>query len=164
MKTKICGLALAAAVSLAVLQAQQPAPSPVPQQPAQPATTQPSTTQQPAQTSPGQQPAAPNAAPDQSDDIGQVLHLGVNEVNLIFTVTDKHGHYIPNLKQNDFALLDDQNTRKKLHRSASRSIFRCAWELSSMPARLFALAFSLSSRQPTSSCSRFSNPAKTGRL
>ena len=114
MKTKICGLALAAAVSLAVLQAQQPAPSPVPQQPAQPATTQPSTTQQPAQTSPGQQPAAPNAAPDQSDDIGQVLHLGVNEVNLIFTVTDKHGHYIPNLKQNDFALLDDQKTPEKI--------------------------------------------------
>ena len=114
MKTKICGLALAAAVSVAVLQAQQPAPSPVPQQPAQPATTQPSTTQQPAQTSPGQQPAAPNAAPDQSDDIGQVLHLGVNEVNLIFTVTDKHGHYIPNLKQSDFALLDDQKTPEKI--------------------------------------------------
>jgi Ca-activated chloride channel homolog len=114
MKTKFCGLALAAAVSFAVLQAQQPAPSPVPQQPAQPATTQPSTTQQPAQSSPGQQPAAPNAAPDQSDDIGQVLHLGVNEVNLIFTVTDKHGHYIPNLKQNDFALLDDQKTPEKI--------------------------------------------------
>jgi len=110
MKTKFCGFALAAAVSLAVLQAQQPAPSPVPQQPAQPAATQPSTTQQPAQTSPGQQPAAP----DQSDDIGQILHLGVNEVNLIFTVTDKHGHYIPNLKQSDFALLDDQKTPEKI--------------------------------------------------
>ena len=36
------------------------------------------------------------------------LRLGVNEVNLIFTVTDKHGHYIPNLQQSDFALLDDQ--------------------------------------------------------
>src|SRR6478736_10128855 len=99
MKTKFCGLALAAAVSFAVLQAQQPAPSPVPQQPAQPATTQPSTTQQPAPTSPSQQPAVPNAAPDQSEDIGQILHLGVNEVNLIFTVTDKHEHYITNLKQ-----------------------------------------------------------------
>ncbi len=32
----------------------------------------------------------------------------MNEVNLIFTVTDKHGHYIPNLQQSDFALLDDQ--------------------------------------------------------
>ena len=34
--------------------------------------------------------------------------IGANEVSLIFTVTDKHGHYIPNLKQSDFALLDDQ--------------------------------------------------------
>ena len=37
-----------------------------------------------------------------------MIRLGVNEVNLIFTVTDKHGHYIPNLKLSDFALLDDQ--------------------------------------------------------
>ena len=44
----------------------------------------------------------------QGDATGPVIRLGVNEVNLIFTVTDKHGHYIPNLKQSDFALLDDQ--------------------------------------------------------
>ena len=30
-----------------------------------------------------------------------------NLVNLVFTVTDKNGHYIPNLKRGDFALLDD---------------------------------------------------------
>ncbi len=35
------------------------------------------------------------------------IRVNVNEVNLIFTVTDKHGHYIPNLQQSDFALLDD---------------------------------------------------------
>ena len=39
----------------------------------------------------------------------------VNEVNLIFTVTDKHGHYIPNLKQSDFALLDDQKAPEKVN-------------------------------------------------
>ena len=38
----------------------------------------------------------------------RVFKIGANEVSLIFTVTDKHGHYIPNLKQSDFALLDDQ--------------------------------------------------------
>ena len=38
----------------------------------------------------------------------------MNEVNLIFTVTDKHGHYIPNLRQNDFALLDDQKAPEKV--------------------------------------------------
>ena len=36
------------------------------------------------------------------------INIGVNEVNLIFTVTDKHGRYIPDLKQSDFALLDNQ--------------------------------------------------------
>ena len=40
--------------------------------------------------------------------------LGVNEVNLIFTVTDKKGHYIPNLQQSDFALLDDQKAPAKI--------------------------------------------------
>lgn len=36
------------------------------------------------------------------------LSLGVNEVDLIFTVTDRHGNYIPNLTEHDFALLDNQ--------------------------------------------------------
>src|ERR1700721_45471 len=77
-----------------------------------------------------QQPAAPasQAAPtpaaqapatqtDQQPDQNApaVIHLGVNEVNLIFTVTDKHGHYIPNLQQSDFALLDDQKAPAKIN-------------------------------------------------
>jgi VWFA-related protein len=36
------------------------------------------------------------------------IKTNVNEVNLIFTVTDKHGRFIPNLQQRDFALLDNQ--------------------------------------------------------
>jgi Ca-activated chloride channel family protein len=32
----------------------------------------------------------------------------VNEVNVVFTVTDKHGRYIKDLKQNDFKILDDK--------------------------------------------------------
>ena len=61
-----------------------------------------------------QQPAAPLAqtpaaqpADQQSDVNAPTIKLGVNEVSLIFTVTDRHGHYNPNLKQSDFALLDD---------------------------------------------------------
>ena len=42
-------------------------------------------------------------------------HIGVNEVSLIFTVNDKHGHYIANLKQNDFALLDNQRAPAKVN-------------------------------------------------
>jgi Ca-activated chloride channel homolog len=122
MSTKLsCVAALAAALCLAAYgqpasgqqqQQQQPASQPAqttaPQQPA-PATPA------PAQT--GQQPGSgQQSAPDQQspEDTGQIFHVGVNEVNLIFTVTDKHGHYVPNLKQNDFALLDDQKAPEKV--------------------------------------------------
>ena len=88
MKSKLSVLLLAATFSAAILFAQQPA-------------------KPPASPQPGQAPAA--QTPDQQgDSSGPVIRLGVNEVNLIFTVTDKRGHYIPNLKQSDFALLDDQ--------------------------------------------------------
>jgi Ca-activated chloride channel family protein len=107
MTPKLFGLVLAAAMCVTALQAQQPAQqpaqTPAPQQPAQAPAAQPPAAQQP-----------PAAAPDQSQDIGPTLKLGVNEVNLIFTVTDKHGHYIPNLKQSDFALLDDQKAPEKV--------------------------------------------------
>ena len=54
-----------------------------------------------------QAPAAGQAAKAQDD--GQfTIRTNVNEVNLIFTVTDKHGRFIQNLQQRDFALLDNQ--------------------------------------------------------
>jgi VWFA-related protein len=89
MNKKISGLMLAAAFAAVALHAQQPATPPA----------------QPAQA-----PAAPPTAQpaDQQADAVAPLKVHVNEVNLIFTVTDKHGHYIPNLRQSDFAVLDDQ--------------------------------------------------------
>jgi len=60
--------------------------------------------QQPA-ASPAAQPAPAAQQPEVS---APTIRLNVNEVNLIFTVTDKRGDYIPNLRQSDFALLDDQ--------------------------------------------------------
>jgi VWFA-related protein len=64
---------------------------------------------------PAQQPPAPPAQPPAAqaaeppmDANAPTIVIPVNEVNLIFTVTDKHGHYIPNLRQSDFALLDDR--------------------------------------------------------
>ncbi len=88
-------LALAAAVVTAALPAQQPATPPAAQVPS------------------AQQPAAAPTTPAQptqsgSDVSAPTIKVGVNEVNLIFTVTDRHGKYIPNLQQSDFALLDDQ--------------------------------------------------------
>ena len=80
------------------------------QQPATPAPQTAPATQAPATQAPATQ---PEQQPDQS--APAVIHLGVNEVNLIFTVTDKHGHYIPNLQQSDFALLDDQKAPAKIN-------------------------------------------------
>ena len=63
-------------------------------------------------------PQAAQAAPAQeavTDSNAPTYHIGVNEVSLIFTVTDKHGHYIPNLTQNDFALLDDQKAPERVN-------------------------------------------------
>ncbi|HEY1896829.1 MAG TPA: VWA domain-containing protein [Terracidiphilus sp.] len=91
------------------LSAQQPAAAPAPSQPA-PSTAAPSG----AQAKPSPQQAQPAADPA-DDSSAPTLRLGVNEVNLIFTVTDRHGHYIPNLRQSDFALLDDQKAPEKVN-------------------------------------------------
>ena len=96
-------VACAFGISLAspALAAQQPAtPAPVPTQPVTPAPAPAPGAAQP------QTPAQQTATGDQ--DKGFKIETSVNEVNLIFTVTDKHGNFIPNLKQSDFALLDDQ--------------------------------------------------------
>lgn len=74
----------------------------------QPAVTQPTTpaapaapTQQPAPT-PQQEPE--NNSPDLS---APTIKVQVNEVNLIFTVTDKKGRFITGLQRQNFGLLDD---------------------------------------------------------
>jgi Ca-activated chloride channel family protein len=99
---------LAGAIPFMLLHAQQPAtppaqaaPNPAPQQGQAPG--QPDASQKPAQGS------------DPSDSGDVTIRTTVNEVNLIFTVTDKHGHYIPNLRQSDFALLDDQKAPARVN-------------------------------------------------
>ena len=108
MNPRLSALALAAALCAGVLQAQQPAQTPAPQPPQAPAS------QQPSATAPAQTPGQPQSSDQTPDQTAPTLHIGVNEVNLIFTVTDKHGHYVPNLKLNDFALLDDQKAPAKI--------------------------------------------------
>jgi VWFA-related protein len=98
------GFALAAALLTASLAAQQPA--------AQAAQTTPAATQPAPAAAAGQAPVQPGAS---GADVGvTTIKQSVNEVNLIFTVTDKHGHYIPNLRLSDFALLDDQKAPAKV--------------------------------------------------
>jgi Ca-activated chloride channel homolog len=49
--------------------------------------------------------AADNADDPQSAVI--TLHARVNEVNVLFIATDKHGKFVRDLNQNDFSILDD---------------------------------------------------------
>jgi len=78
-----------------------------------PQTTAPSTTAPaaaPAQTTPSTQ--APSDAPtlqprDEPQGPHTVIPVFVNEVDLIFTVLDKNGHFVTGLQQQNFGLLDD---------------------------------------------------------
>jgi VWFA-related protein len=83
--------------------AQPAASTPKPQQPAaaQTVTQTPATSPQtPAQQPGTQQPDVPPSG-------GADIVVRVNEVNLIFTVTDKKGKFITGLKRENFGLLDD---------------------------------------------------------
>jgi VWFA-related protein len=91
-------------------QTAQPASAPAAQNP--PAKTSPSPddkTQAPAApTAAGQGPQAGNPAKSDSDEsVATIIHV-VNEVRVVFTVTDRHGHYIKGLKRTDFRVVDDQ--------------------------------------------------------
>ncbi len=101
-RTQAVALALGLSVTLATpaafaLQATSPSSAP-------PASTPATANQPPA-------PAAPTpAAAGQPQPPAQVFTLApieTDEVNLIFTVTDRHGHFITGLRQENFGLLDD---------------------------------------------------------
>jgi VWFA-related protein len=54
--------------------------------------------------------SAENAASTEATDDPQgiiTLHARVNEVNVLFIATDKHGKFVRDLNQNDFSILDD---------------------------------------------------------
>ncbi len=64
---------------------------------------------------------AQGGAPNPQGDAGSddqptpTIHVGVNEVYLVFAVTDHHGHFIKDLKQSDFALLDDNKAPSQVY-------------------------------------------------
>ncbi len=70
---------------------------------AQPAS---SASQAPAPTPPATAGQA-SGTPD-TDNSVTTLKKTVNEVRVVFTVTDRHGRYIKDLKENDFRVIDDQ--------------------------------------------------------
>lgn len=69
-------------------------------------------TQSPSSPAPVLQ-AAPRSAEQNSTDSGAEngdlpkIRVGTNEVNVVFTVTDKHGRRVTDLKQADFRIVDD---------------------------------------------------------
>jgi VWFA-related protein len=101
-------------------------PTPAPPQATAPATSQPSaqggssstasppSREQPAGASPqgakSDAPAKPSAAPasaSDTDDTVTVIRKRVDEVNVVFTVTDKRDHFVKDLTENDFRVIDN---------------------------------------------------------
>ncbi|MBZ5718975.1 MAG: VWA domain-containing protein [Acidobacteriia bacterium] len=97
-------------------------PQPVETPPASPAAASPApaaTSTAPASTEPAAAPktqsdlpkATPPASPESQlpplDETATTIRRTVNEVNVVFTVTDKHGRYVKDLKKDDFRVIDD---------------------------------------------------------
>ncbi len=55
------------------------------------------------------QKSAERTADDPGADTGDItkIRVGINEVNVVFTVTDKHGKRVTDLKEADFRIVDD---------------------------------------------------------
>ncbi len=71
------------------------------------------------QTTQPAQPAAQAAQPaddngSTGDDPVTTIRTRTNEVNVVFTVTDKHGHRITDLKQKDFNIVDDNKPPQEI--------------------------------------------------
>ncbi len=92
-----------------------------------PATAQQNNPSQPATSSAlNKSTAAPGGPADSStgkggnpDDEITVIRKRVDEVNVVFTVTDKRGHFVKDLTQNDFRVFDDSKPAESI-RSFSR--------------------------------------------
>ena len=86
-------------------QATDPQPQPVPQQ----ASSSPPQEAKPpeAQKTPATVPKN-SLAPNGDQSPSTVIRSTVNEVNVVFTVTDKHNHYVKDLKETDFKVFDNK--------------------------------------------------------
>jgi VWFA-related protein len=97
--------------------AKQPKPAPKPAAPAPKPATPPAavpTPQAPVNS------ASTNPPPDQTD-VSATIRTRVNEVNVVFTVTDKHGHYVKDMKKNDFTITDDNKPPQVVRSFASET-------------------------------------------
>jgi VWFA-related protein len=97
------------AIPAAVVHAQTPAPAPAASSPTAPAA-KPAT----GQPSPSAPPAPAQQADQTPDSEAPTIHVQANEVDLIFTVTDKKGHFVTGLNQSSFGLLDNGRPPEKV--------------------------------------------------
>src|SRR4051812_21096962 len=67
-----------------------------------------------AQAAPGANAVAPDSAADDDSLPVQTFHSRSDEVNVIFTVTDKHNKFIKDLKQNQFKILDNNRPPRQI--------------------------------------------------
>jgi len=99
------------AVSAAAQSEAPTSPAPTGTSPAAPQQTQPAAQ---ADTPPAGQ-VQKNADPaPATDDAVLTIRVPTNEVNVVFTVTDKHGRHITDLKQADFRVIDDNKPPEEL--------------------------------------------------
>jgi VWFA-related protein len=70
-----------------------------------------------------QQPATPPPPPQEEEERNPAATIvkTVNEVNIAFTVTDKHGRFVKDLKQQDFQILDDNKPAAQVLRFYSQT-------------------------------------------
>lgn len=72
--------------------------------------------QKPATSAPAANAVSPSPKNPSGDDIpsGGTIRSVVDEVNVIFTVTDKHGKFVRDMKQNQFKILDNNLPPKEI--------------------------------------------------
>jgi Ca-activated chloride channel homolog len=91
--------------------------------PAVPTTTPASPDKQEPPAAAPQQPATPPPPPQEEEERNPAATIvkTVNEVNIAFTVTDKHGRFVKDLKQQDFQILDDNKPAAQVLRFYSQT-------------------------------------------
>jgi len=133
MKVRYAILALAAALTLGIVFAQDStpnkppaapsaakesaAPAPAEQQATKPAPSSEASTAQETgvqEVKPAEPPPVGTDSGGAQDDQLPTIRKTVNEVNVVFTVTDKHGRYVKDLKKDDFRIIDDQKPAEEI--------------------------------------------------
>jgi cytoskeletal protein RodZ len=103
---------------------------------------------QPPKTGTSNSPLGPG--PSEDDSLATIRSI-VNEVNVVFTVTDRHNHYVRDLKKENFKVVDDNKPQRKSAAFTPRPIFLWKWACWWMPATRCVTVSSSSSRRRLSS-------------